>query len=83
MRVQKAQPLIFSSLSGKQKEFVEFVLQKYVESGVNELDQEKLPDLLTLKYKALSDAEVELGGVPKIKAMFVDFQKHLYDQTIA
>ncbi|MCU1283921.1 MAG: Type restriction-modification system, restriction subunit [Acidobacteriales bacterium] len=82
-RVNNAKAAIFSALTPKQKEFVEFVLQKYVESGVEELDQEKLPDLLTLKYKALTDAEVELGGVSTIKAMFVDFQKHLYEQSIA
>ena len=32
---------------------------------MGELDQAKLPDLLELKYKAVSDAAAELGGVAK------------------
>ena len=57
MRVAQAQINIFRGLNNKQKEFLEFVLSKYIESGVGELDQEKLPDLLTLKYQAIRDAE--------------------------
>jgi type I restriction enzyme R subunit len=33
------------------------VLNKYVETGVGELDQEKLPVLLTNKYQSLEDAK--------------------------
>ena len=47
---------IFALLNDKQKEFIEFVLSKYVETGVGELDQEKLPILLTTKYQSLEDA---------------------------
>jgi type I restriction enzyme R subunit len=54
------------------------MLSKYVESGVGELDQEKLPDLLTLKYHALGDAATALGGVDRIRSMFIGFQEHLY-----
>ena len=79
MRVAQAQVKIFSGLDNKQKEFLEFVLSKYIETGVEELDQEKLPDLLTLKYQALSDAEEILGGVDNIKTTFIDFQKYLYE----
>lgn len=39
------------------QEFIEFVLNKYVETGVGELDQEKLPVLLTNKYQSLEDAK--------------------------
>ena len=42
---------------------------------VEELDQEKLPDLLTLKYHALSDATQMLGGTDKIRQTFIAFQK--------
>jgi len=44
----------FEGLENKQKEFLEFVLSKYIETGVEELDQEKLPDLLTAKIIILS-----------------------------
>jgi type I restriction enzyme R subunit len=82
-RVAEAQTKIFDMLNNKQKEFLEFVLFKYIETGVGELDQEKLPDLLTLKYHALSDATEILGSVDSIRTTFVDFQKYLYEQKTA
>ena len=41
---------------------LEFVLSKYIETGVDELDQEKLPRLLELKYHSVSDAIETLEG---------------------
>ena len=80
MRVAKAQSNIFTAFSNEQKQFVEFVLSKYIETGVEELDQEKLPDLLRLKYQALDDAQQILGSIQVIKNMFIEFQKFLYIQ---
>jgi type I restriction enzyme R subunit len=37
-----AQANIFAFLNAQQKEFIDFLLSKYIESGVEELDQEKL-----------------------------------------
>ena len=82
-RVASAQTNIFTLLDSNQKEFLEFVLSKYIETGVEELDQEKLPSLLELKYHAVSDAAERLGGVPRIRDLFIQFQKHLYDSKIA
>ncbi len=82
-RVAKAQSNIFALLNNKQKEFLEFVLSKYIETGVEELDQEKLPELLTLKYHALDDAKEMLGSVQNIRAIFIDFQKYLYERKTA
>jgi type I restriction enzyme R subunit len=63
-RVTATQATIFALLNDRQKEFIEFVLSKYVESGVDELDQEKLPILLlTNKYQSLEDAISVLGDV--------------------
>ena len=70
-------------LNNKQKDFLAFVLSKYIETGVEELDQEKLPELLTLKYHALSDAAEILGGVENIRTTFIDFQKYLYERRAA
>lgn len=81
-RVGMAQSNIFASLNYEQKEFVEFVLSKYIETGVEELDQEKLPALLTLKYKALEDARETLGAIESIRDMFIGFQKYLYQQGV-
>ena len=83
MRVAKAQSNIFALLNNKQKEFLEFVLLKYIETGVEELDQEKLPSLLELKYQSISDASEELGDVAAIRNTFIEFQKHLYQQKVA
>ena len=80
-RVAQAQEKIFQGLDNKSKEFLEFVLSKYIETGVEELDQEKLPDLLSLKYHSISDAEEILGDVGKIRSTFFDFQKHLYAES--
>jgi type I restriction enzyme R subunit len=82
-RVASAQKNIFAMLDSNQKEFLEFVLEKYIETGVEELDQEKLPDLLELKYHAVSDAAEKLGGVSKIRDLFIQFQKHLYSNKTA
>jgi type I restriction enzyme R subunit len=81
LRVAKAQTKIFDSLDPRQKEFLEFVLSKYIETGVGELAENKLADLLTLKYQALPDALEVLGSVDKIRGMFFGFQKHLYAGT--
>ncbi len=81
MRVAQAQAKIFQGLDNRHKEFLEFVLSKYIETGVEELDQEKLPDLLTLKYQAIRDAEEILGGVENIRSTFIDFQKYLYEEV--
>ena len=81
-RVAAAQSQIFSSLDAQQKEFLEFVLSKYIETGVGELAEEQLPKLLKLKYHEISDATTALGSVTEIRSMFIGFQKHLYDATV-
>ena len=52
-RVAAAQANIFAFLNAQQKEFIDFVLSKYIETGVEELDQEKLATLLNIKYHSL------------------------------
>ena len=58
------------------------MLSKYIQTGVQELDEEKLPDLLKLKYFALQDALDRLGDVKSIKQLFVGFQKDLYTEGV-
>lgn len=82
-RVAAAQATIFALLNNKQKEFIEFVLSKYIETGVEELDQEKLPILLTNKYQSLEDAKGILGDVANISRLFIEFQQHLYRERVA
>lgn len=82
-RVAAAQATIFALLNDKQKEFIEFVLTKYIETGVEELDQDKLPVLLTNKYQSLEDAKEVLGEAVSISSLFIEFQKHLYEHQVA
>jgi type I restriction enzyme, R subunit len=69
----------FSQYESKQRVFIDFVLRQYVDSGVMELDDEKLPQLLELKYQALADAKRELGAISSIRETFIGFQEYLYD----
>lgn len=81
-RVAKAQDKIFASMNNEQKQFVEFVLSKYIETGVEELEQDQLPHLLTLKYHAIEDAKEYLGPVESIRKLFIEFQQHLYQPSV-
>ena len=82
-RVAGAQSNIFALLNRQQKEFLEFVLSKYIETGVGELDEAKLPNLLTLKYHTFEDASETLGDLGQVRTNFIGFQKFLYDRKIA
>ena len=82
-RVTAAQANIFAFLNAQQQEFIDFVLSKYVESGVEELDQEKLPILLTNKYHSLQDAMDVLGNGANIRTLFIEFQQYLYQKEVA
>jgi superfamily II DNA or RNA helicase len=82
-RVAASQTDIFALLDNKQKEFLEFVLSKYIESGVEELDQEKLPILILNKYQSFGDAMDILGDESKISSLFIEFQKFLYQERVA
>jgi len=81
-RVGKAKDKIFENLNEKQKEFLDFVLSKYEEKGVEELGEEKLPVLLNIKYHAIANAEQSLGDVNQIRSIFFDFQKDLYNKKV-
>ena len=84
-RTQRAENAKFylSNYDAKQQEFLNFVLNKYVSSGVYELDEEKLSPLLLLKYNAITDAKKELGDIASIRNTFIGFQTHLYANRMA
>ena len=77
-RADGSRPFIASHYDPKLQAFLNFVLSQYISEGVGELDQAKLPHLLELKYRAVSDAAAELGSVAKIRDAFVGFQAQLY-----
>ena len=77
-RVIRSEEKIHSQLSNKEKEFIDFVLSRYVKGGIEELDPNILSKLLILKYNEIYDAENQLGNLNDIKKTFIDFQKNLY-----
>jgi type I restriction enzyme, R subunit len=77
-RVDTHKASILAQYDGKLQAFLDFVLAQYVKQGVGELDQEKLGDLLQLKYHTVADAADALGGVPAIREAFIGFQPYLY-----
>ncbi|MFH1690566.1 MAG: DEAD/DEAH box helicase family protein [Candidatus Eisenbacteria bacterium] len=81
-RVSTHKRQIFEEYGDKQREFLDFVLEQYIKQGVGELDQEKLPHLLELKYHAVTDAVAVLGNVTNVREMFVGFQEHLYARVV-
>ena len=81
-RVEKTKDKIFEDLEEKQREFLDFVLSKYEEKGVEELDEEKLPILLNLKYNAIANAEQSLGDVDQIRSIFFGLQEGLYAKEV-
>ena len=77
-RVDTHREKIFQGYDELLQHFIEFVLAQYINEGVGELDQDKLPDLLELKYKGVREAAELLGGVGRIRETFVGFQERLY-----
>ena len=77
-RAEGSKNVIFTKYAAKQQVFLDFVLAEYVKEGVGELDQDKLPSLLELKYSGVREAVQELGSVAEIRDVFVNFQQHLY-----
>ena len=62
--------MIFSHYSDKQQGFLDFILSQYIQEGVGELGEEKLPTFIELKYGTPRDAVAELGQVGEIREMF-------------
>lgn len=77
-RAQRAK-VYMGSYSKSQQDFLNFVLEQYIHSGYEELDDKKLPELLELKYGSTSDGLSRLGGVAQVRDAFVGFQGYLYE----
>jgi type I restriction enzyme R subunit len=77
-RVLATRPRLNKALTPNQEGFIHFVFDRYVATGVEELDDERLPDLIKLKYKALQDGIAALGGVDAARQAFIGLQQSLY-----
>jgi type I restriction enzyme, R subunit len=77
-RAGSARDTILARYELRQREFLDFVLSQYVQVGESELDGDKLPELLQLKYGSPADAIDKLGPVAEIRSTFHGFQRDLY-----
>ncbi len=81
-RAEHARLYIHSRFTSKQQLFLDFVLQHYVTTGVQELAQDKLTPLLRLRYQnSIADAVADLGKPEQIGELFAGFQRHLYEAS--
>jgi type I restriction enzyme R subunit len=79
-RASNARLYIHSRFTSKQQVFLNFVLQHYVSTGVQELATEKLTPLLQLRYQnSIADAVADLGPPTEIGQVFSGFQRYLYE----
>ena len=67
-----------NQLPDAQRQFVEYVINAYVKSGIDELRMDKLKTLLELKFGSLPEGINALGSVPIARETFKDAQRHLY-----
>jgi type I restriction enzyme R subunit len=79
-RVSTRKDRIFAQYDSPQQAFLDFVLDQYITVGVSELGEEKLTQLLELKYHGIREAAAALGNVRGIRDVFLGFQRYLYSQ---
>ena len=65
---------IYNLLNNKQREFVGYVLRKYIDVGVGDLDISTLSTLLAARYENLDTATEELGEVAGVQEIFISIQ---------
>lgn len=80
VRAAHAGAAVRQTLTKEQREFIDFVLDHYVQEGVDELDDRKLAPLLKLRFGSIDDATGALGPVGEIRELFIGFQKFLYEK---
>ncbi|NII11739.1 type I restriction endonuclease subunit R [Oleiagrimonas sp. C23AA] len=81
-RAERATAARKSGLNGyesEMREFLDYVLNAYVNRGVDELSPRKIADFLRIRYGGVNDAKRVLGAVPAIRQAFIAVQRHLYE----
>jgi type I restriction enzyme R subunit len=78
VRALRSRQEMEDSYDAKTLDFVDFLVGQYTQSGVEELDENKLPILLEIKYKDIYEGTSMLGGVNRAREVFLEFQKNLY-----
>ena len=68
----------YDTLTVSQKQFVEYLVNAYIRSGVDELRMDKLKTQLELKFGSVPEGISSLGGVSQARQTFKEFQQRLY-----
>ena len=79
-RVVSAEHDIYENVSDNEREFIDFILSKYVDGGGEELEIDRLSKHIELKYLSMVEGQKVLGSPQNIKEIFVNFQKYLYQR---
>jgi len=79
-RVDLAENNIYNFINKDQVEFIRFVLNNYIQEGIDELDVSNLSTIINAKYGSINEAQKQLGSSSEIKEVFSDFQKYLYQK---
>jgi type I restriction enzyme R subunit len=82
-RANSAKQAVIPLLNSNQRDFIDFVLEKYVEEGTDELDDSKLGALLENKYQSMGDGLQVLGTAGEVRKFFIEFQQYLYRDVVA
>jgi type I restriction enzyme R subunit len=80
-RVDLAEDNIYNFINRDQVDFIRFVLNNYIQEGIDELDISNLSTIINAKYGSINEAQKELGSSSEIKEAFTDFQKYLYQKS--
>lgn len=77
-RAERGRAVVTSTYEEKLAEFLSYILGHYVETGVEDLDREKLSDYLTIRFGSPVEGARALGGIDKAIESYIGFQAHLY-----
>ena len=83
LRVNTNRSNILNFLNQNEREFVEYVLQNYIDIGEDELDIRKLSTLITAKHGSINAGQEKLGNLKDIQKTFINFQVNLYKKITA
>jgi len=77
-RVEKTSSKLLEDLNEDQSAFIKFLIERYLDEGVESINENNLSTLLQLKYESITKAEEILGEIRSIKNLFLNFQNNLY-----
>ena len=77
-RVEKTSSKLLEDLNEDQSAFIKFLIERYLDEGVESINENNLSTLLKLKYESITKAEEILGEIRSIKNLFLNFQNNLY-----